>query len=357
MMKKGFVIGVAFLLIAFVMKNLFTNMDFLTSMNENRILSSIEIQLGAFAFCLTGSHLMNSSNGRVDEIHYDKQSIYSVLYSLYDYLGQIESDNNISYQFTFNTWGFGPSLFDSNDPERFGKTAYKSLLLFEEIEQMIEQKVSKNETIKILEVGCGTGAGANLIVNEISKQYTRNIKYIALDMQLAAIKTCKDIHESDLLQCVQGNGMNLTFNNNIFDIVIISETHIAEDIVDSETEIIINEIIRVLRDGGFFVWGNALCTDTWNDIINYLPTKQFESCGANNVTSGAIDARDGDKERVEMMWDSIHERLILFQWYSKCDYMVKTLMFNFYRHPGTDLYDSMVNGRHSYMQICSRMKK
>ncbi len=253
MMKKGFVIGVVFLLIGFVFKLSIENMDFLTSMNENRILSSIEIQLGAFAFCLTGLHLMNESNGRVDEVHYEKQSIYSVLYSLYDYLGQIESDNNISYQFTFNTWGFGPGLFDNSDPERFGKTAYKSLLLFDQVQTMIQHKVSINGTIKILEVGCGAGAGANLIVNEISKQYTKNVKYIALDMQLAAIKTCKSIHESDLLECVQGNGMNLTFNDDTFDIVIISETHIAEDIMDKETEIIINQIIPVLKNNAFFV--------------------------------------------------------------------------------------------------------
>eukprot|EP00483_Globobulimina_turgida_P004121 UN04129 len=183
------------------------------------------------------------------------------------------------------------------------------------------------------------------------------IKYTALDMQLAAITTCKALHESISLECVQGNGMSLTFETNAFDMIIISETHIAEIDIDPETEKIIDEIIRVLKNNGLFLWGNALFTRTWTEIIQYLPTKNFKSCGIENVTKGAILARDGDKERCDRIWEEIVSKMVLFQWYPTCKSFIKTLLFNFYRMPGTNLYNTMVNGTDSYMQICSKMQK
>ena len=48
----------------------------------------------------------------------------------------------------------------------------------------------KGQKLQIVEVGCGTGAGANLITREVHP--TSN--YLALDMQAAAINTCKRIH-------------------------------------------------------------------------------------------------------------------------------------------------------------------
>eukprot|EP01083_Nonionella_stella_P229001 811048_1 len=355
-------IGLVIVFISSVVK-LFeiTDWNLLNSMNENMVLGYAGIQLSSLAFCLNSAEsLLDVSSGHIDEDKYQKQSIYAILYSLYEYLGTIKSDKNVQYRFTFNTWGIAsqPSLFNSSDPERFGKTAYKSLILFDETQRLITSKLKNNDKLKILEVGCGTGAGANLITSEIKREFMGiEIEYFALDMQLAAIQICRDIHESEALKCVQGNGKHLPFDNDTFDVVVISETHIAEIDIDEETDTIINQIVRVLKNEGLFVWGNALFTETWNDIIRYLPTKQFKSCGVKNVTKGAIRAREEDKERVEEMWRTVVDQMVLFQWYSKCEHFIKQLLFNFYRHPGTNLFNTMVNGTDSYMQICNQIQK
>mmetsp|Transcript_14669 Transcript_14669/g.13172 ORF Transcript_14669/g.13172 Transcript_14669/m.13172 type:complete len:363 (+) Transcript_14669:135-1223(+) len=343
-----------------------TQYDLLNSMNENLVLNGATIELAIFAFCLSSSTYdgkIDIDNGHVEEDDYQKQSIYSVLYSLYDFIGTVESDKGVDYHFTFNTWGIAsnPPLYEESDPERFGKTAYKSLVLFDDIKDLISEKISKNEALLILEVGCGTGAGANLISSELAQENpSLNIQYTALDMQLAAINLCNKLHSvnNPNLNCVQGNGMNLTFNDNTFDIIVVSETHIAEIDLDDESIIILNEIKRVLINNGYFVWGNALFTRTWNDIIyNHLPNIGYESCGINNVTSGAIEARYGDEGRAEAYWNAIKARILTLQWHSTCNRYIKQLLFNFYRNPGTNLFNTMVNGTDSYMQICNKITK
>ena len=356
------IVGIVIILISFK----FAQYDLLNSMNENLILDYASMEVAIFGFCLSSStyDTINIDNGHVAEEDYQKQSIYSVLYSLYDYIGTVNSDKGVNYHFTFNTWGFhsNSSTFAENDPERFGKTAYKSLVLFDEIQNLISSKVSSNKKLRILEVGCGTGAGANLISSELVQENpTLDITYTALDMQLAAINLCKKLHavNNPNLNCVQGNGMNLPFDDNTFDIVIVSETHIAEIDVDEESKIILQQIKRVLVDNGYFVWGNALFTHTWNDIIyNHLPKQLgFTSCGINNVTSGAIKAREEDEKRVKGYWEEITSRFMSLKYYAKCNHYVKQLLLNFYRHPGTNLFNTMVNGTDSYMQICNKIRK
>ena len=51
----------------------------------------------------------------------------------------------------------------------------------------LKEYMKKNgDAPKIVEIGCGTGAGANLITREIIP----NAHYVAIDMQKAAIDTC-----------------------------------------------------------------------------------------------------------------------------------------------------------------------
>ena len=70
--------------------------------------------------------------------------------------------------------------------------------------------------------------------------------------------------------------------------------------IGPEEKAIFADIVRVLKPGGLFVWGNALPTSVWNTAADYLPQIGFEPCGSLNHTAGAIVARDEDKERVDM---------------------------------------------------------
>ena len=92
--------------------------------------------------------------------------------------------------------------------------------------KVMEYLATLKEPAQILEVGCGTGAGAN----EITKVHP-TAEVTALDMQKAAIQTCKRLHAdgNPRLTCIHGNGMETGFPSNKYDIIVVSETHIAAE--------------------------------------------------------------------------------------------------------------------------------
>lgn len=166
------------------------------------------------------------------------------------------------------------------------------------------------DAVRIVEIGCGTGAGANLITREILP----NAKYTAIDMQKAAIETCSKIHgnaSNPGLSCVQesggvGNGGNQAHDetgaviaDDSVDFVIVSETHIADVSIGPEEKEIFAEILRMLKPGGLFLWGNALPTRVWNDATPYLTANGFKMVESINHTKGAVTARDEDVPRVD----------------------------------------------------------
>jgi len=354
------------------------------------VVSAWNMQLAVGAFCMSGvgeklgktkqattsRHYEKSEDkafvddGKVSEDEYQKASIYSVLYSLYAHHPNLNYHvTNETYQFTFNTWGLyredgnddgqGNQWYDEKVPERVGMTAYRGLVEFDEVKKYLSEV---NAEPTFLEVGCGTGAGANLISGVLTKDPTHPMKkctYNALDMQGAAIATCKNRHAANNsnLNCVHGNGQKLPFEDSSIDIVVVSETHIAEITLDPEAIKIIGEIKRVLKNGGLFVWGNALPTTAWNEAISYLPTVGFEMKHVNNRTDDGVYARDVDKDRVDHILEQFLAPIYAFAFAPKCKHTIDRLIANFYRHPGTDLYYKMATGTDSYMHICGKLSK
>merc|ERR1711934_906197 len=143
-----------------------------------------------------------ADDGDLENEDYNKASIYSMLYALYANIGTTKSDRGVPYEFTFNTWGIAPSPYPPEDPQRHGKAAYHGLVTLPAVKQYLEDVT---DAPKIVEIGCGTGAGANLITREILPKS----EYLAIDMQLAAIQRCKSIHGNATnpgLTCLQAPG-------------------------------------------------------------------------------------------------------------------------------------------------------
>ena len=258
-------------------------------------------------------------------------------------------------EFPFNTWGIAPSPYPETDPQRHGKAAYAALAT-QPAAMEYKKKLGKNP-LQIVEIGCGTGAGANLITREVHP----TAKYLALDMQQAAINTCKKIHATEdnpgltcrVVPNGVGNGGNKApMADSSVDFVIINETHIADiQIGDLEKEIFA-EIRRILKPGGLFLWGNAIPTRVWNEADVELPKLGFKLLNSKNHTKGAVVARDEDEERVEGVMDQLlapYPVMKLPYFGPRCHKVGERLIANFYRHPGTALYLKMVTGYDSYM--------
>jgi ubiquinone/menaquinone biosynthesis C-methylase UbiE len=369
----------AVLVVAIAAGIFFFSPDVLTGLDSNHDHSMLEIQAIVTAFCFSpavgvllnprpeiktvGGDFDFTEDGDLENDDYVQGSIYAILYAMYKNAGNITSPHGVKYQFTFNTWGIAPSPYPEEDPQRHGKAAYRALLTQP---AALAYKAALGDTpLEIVEIGCGTGAGANLITREVHP----TAKYLALDMQQAAINTCNKLHATEdnpgLTCTLVPNGVGHDGNkapreDSSVDFVVISETHIADIQIGDIEKGIFAEIVRILKPGGLFLWGNAIPTRVWEEADVYLPTIGFELVDNTNHTQGAITARDEDYERVEGVMQQLIDPYPVMKvpyFGPRCAKVCNRLIANFYRHPGTALYLKMVTGFDSYMHQAWRVTK
>jgi len=225
--------------------------DILNGLSSGATLSPRQLQLTAFGFCVSpivsmleakndfrtdevGDKYNFMDEGDINEEDYKKDSIYAFFYSTYLAIGKVPYSVGKDYQFTFNTWGISDVdwIHGESEPQRHGMAAYQGLVEFPEVKRYLES----NPTPQIVEIGCGTGAGGNYITEVIP-----GCKYTAFDMQYAAVDTCNQLfaQHNPRLNCEWvpggvGNGGNTSVADGSVDLVIISETHIAESTIGPE---------------------------------------------------------------------------------------------------------------------------
>jgi ubiquinone/menaquinone biosynthesis C-methylase UbiE len=299
---------------------------------------------------------ISTHDGDVSEDDYDKKSIYALLYSLYRSVGEVRSDTGERYELTFNTWGYTwPSDWGTNptttgaDPERFGKNAYTGLFECKPVKEFLEARGGK---VHIVEMGCGTGAGANHICTNVLP----NCTYEAVDMQQAAIRTCERKFVPALkgrLRATHANATRLDIAAGSADIVVVCETHVTEYTgkVTDEDRLFFQTAHRLLKPGGFLVWGNAIPDETWQPCFEYLESIGMKMVEVRDVTKEAVGARDQDDARVNAYVDQCIERFPAFRIPAlgkKRRVEAELAMKNFYRNPGTRLYRNMTDGTDTY---------
>ena len=121
-------------------------MDIFTYLSETTNYTMPQLQGIIAAWVATGAFegrsKVQTDNGHVNEEDYTKQSVYSLLYSLYRQVGTVKDEHGTPYEFTFNTWGYawpkawGPAPFPESEPQRFGKNAYTGLYHFDAIQKV-----------------------------------------------------------------------------------------------------------------------------------------------------------------------------------------------------------------------------
>lgn len=105
-------------------------------------------------------------------------------------------------------------------------------------------KAPDRKAVRILEVGCGTGANLWFLAREGFSAY-------GLDGSQIAIKRAEVMLNQERLSAELrlGDAMNLPFEDSYFDAVLDVECLYANSMKD--TEVILNEIHRVLKPGGW----------------------------------------------------------------------------------------------------------
>ena len=338
-------------------------MDVLTALNPEANYSMVELQMIIGAWVMT--HLVNktpvsTTNGHVEESDYKKQSIYSLFYSLYRSVGEVDSGAGDRYECTFNTWGYDwpanwgpkPTTHPEDDPQRFGKNAYTGLYHNDTIRDFVAQH---NGQVHVVEMGCGTGAGAHHVCKHVLPECT----YEAFDMQEAGVQTCRRKFVPELdgrLKATRADCTKMPLDDGVAHIVAVCETHVTEmaDVATEEDNLFFREAVRIMKPGGYLVWGNVIPNSTWKPCFELLESLGMKPIEIKDVTPEAITARDEDRVRVDAYVRQAIEKFPAFKIPvigAPKALEAELAMKNFYRNPGTNLYQEMVIGTDSYKVV------
>ena len=340
-------------------------MDILTALDRHSDYSKTQLQLILAAWVMSTlgekKNKISTRDGDVDENDYDKRSIYSLLYAMYRSVGTVRGDSGESYELTFNTWGYswpeswGPCPTRTNDPQRFGKNAYTGLYQADAARRHVEARSGR---VHVVEMGCGTGAGAHHVCSHVLPGCT----YEAVDLQQAAIQTCARKFVPELggrLKARCADATRLPIGDGVADFVAVNETHVTEhgDGLTEDDERFFLTARRLLKPGGFLVWGNAIPTATWEPSLAFLSSIGLELLEVRDVTKEAVRARDEDKRRIDAYVDRCMDSFLGFRIPvigPKRRKEAEVALKNFARNPGTRLYDNMVDGTDAYKVVLAR---
>jgi len=247
-------------------------------------------------------------------------------------------------------WGKSPIA--SDDPQRFGKHAYTGLYHFDAIKKLVAQK---NGRVHIVEMGCGTGAGADLTCDLTLPTCT----YEAVDMQFAGVSTCRKKfvpRHSHRLVATRADATKLPIDDAVADIVAVCETHVTDqgEVMTEEDRKFFRSAKRVLKPGGFLTWGNAIPDKAWQPSFDFMESIGMKVLDVQDVTQEGVIARDQDEARIEAYIEQALAKFPAFRVpvYGPRKYTEAALaMKNLCRHPGTRLYEDMKTRGDTYKVV------
>jgi ubiquinone/menaquinone biosynthesis C-methylase UbiE len=341
-------------------------MDIFTNLSEQTTYSMPKLQGIITAWVMSGAFengngKVSTHNGHVEEADYTKQSIYALLYSLYRSVGTVKSELGVPYEFTFNTWGYawpqawGPAPSGPDDPQRFGRNAYTGLYHFQAIKDLVKKR---DGLVHIVEMGCGTGAGADHVCASVLPRCT----YEAVDMQLAGVTTCRKKfvpRHSHRLVATRADATNLPIADEVADIVAVCETHVTDqgEVMTEEDRKFFRSAKRILKPGGFLTWGNAIPDRAWKPCFDFMESIGLRIVEVCDVNEEAVRARDEDAPRIQAYIDQALAKfgaLKIPVLGPKKKIEAELAMKNLCRDPGTRLYDDMKTRGDTYKVVLAQ---
>lgn len=183
----------------------------------------------------------------------------------------------------------------------------------------------------VLVVSCGHGGGASYLARTLAPH-----EYTALDLNVDAIRFCRERHRVDGLIFVQGDAENLPFEPDTFDAVINVE---ASHCYPSFTRFV-EQVARVLRPGGYFLYADFRPGDRvarWEKDLSRAP---FQILRTRNINAEVLRGMEANSARSLQL---IERYLPGF---------LRPVGRNFAGTRGSAMYNALSSGELSYRSYC-----
>jgi ubiquinone/menaquinone biosynthesis C-methylase UbiE len=144
----------------------------------------------------------------------------------------------------------------------------------------------------VLEVGSGRGGGASFIL-----RYHQPAQFTGLDFSEQAVKFCENRHLIPNLKFKVGKAEALPFGSNSFDAVLnIESSHCY-----TSMEAFVNEVARVLKPGGVFLFTDFRSPGEMEALEQLLKAhKDLRITEEEDITSMVMTAlkKDGERKKI-----------------------------------------------------------
>lgn len=149
----------------------------------------------------------------------------------------------------------------------------------------------------VLEVGCGHGGGASYLARTL-----RPASYTGLDLNPTGIAFCQKRHHISGLEFVKGDAEDLPFPDHSFDAVInIESSHLYHDFPR-----FLDEVARVLRPGGHFLYADFRFSDTVAGWEKQLTEAAMTMLAHRNINDDVMRGM----EKNSQWWVRVIDRLV-----------------------------------------------
>jgi len=172
-----------------------------------------------------------------------------------------------------------------------GCTSTEKLALLDKDESYRVHFQMYNELIKgidvegknVLEVGCGFGSGGYFLVN-----YYKPHMVTGIDLSDRNISRCKELYNFPNLEFFRMDAEDMKFENGSFDVIINLES--SHGYPDRDTKFC-NEVIRLLKPGGFFAYGDLLVEHDFKSFATALIKGGMTMLSERDITQSVLSAR------------------------------------------------------------------
>ena len=191
------------------------------------------------------------------------------------------------------------------------------------------------ENKKVLEVGSGRGGGASFI-----SRYHNPAKMYGIDLSPKAVDLCNKNYNINNLNFLIGDSENIPFKNECFDVVInVESSHCYPSIPN-----FINEVSRVLKPGGSFLYCDFLINSSIDDHLDKLSHINFITESFTNITPNIIKASDLMTEQRKNLLKTVRSSFL------------KRVLESFAAVKGSKIYNSFVDGHYKYISLIMTKK-